>query len=55
MASEWKVKTYVTGHNPQKAHLHPLYGNNPANAFPRYHPETELTIRHQLKLILASK
>ena len=46
---------------PKKAQLHPLrdvcvqYENNPANAFPRYRPETEHIICHQLKSIMASK
>ena len=39
MASKLKVTNEVKGHNPQKAHLHPLrdvcmqYENNPANTF----------------------
>ena len=39
---------------PPEGFMHALC-NNPANAFPRYHPKTELIIRHQLKSIMASK
>ena len=55
MAPNLKVNNYVEGHNPQKAHLHPLrdvcvqYENNEAKRFVRYRPETELIIRNQLK------